>query len=215
MPDLVQRLIALVLGVATAPLLLVLALLIRVESRGPAFHLASRVGEDGQIFRLVKLRTMRFSRSAPWPAISVANDPRVTRVGRVLRRWRLDELPQLWNVVRGEMRLVGPRPEDPRFVDLSDPLHRCVFLSRPGITGLAQLVHLDESGAIDPDDPEGSYRLRVLPAKLRVDAAYLSRRTARLDLWILALTIAAVLGRTPDARTIGSRLGVPLRAEEG
>jgi lipopolysaccharide/colanic/teichoic acid biosynthesis glycosyltransferase len=205
-----QRLIALILAVVTAPILMVLATVIRLESRGSPVHLASRVGEDGRIFRMAKLRTMRVGDSTQWPAISVTNDRRVTRVGRVLRRRRLDELPQLWNVVRGEMRLVGPRPEDPRFVDLADPLHRRVFLSRPGMTGLAQLVHFDEAEAIDPDDPETSYRNLVLPAKLRVDAAYLSRRTTSLDVWILGQTIAAVSGRRPDLRALSSRLGVVL-----
>lgn len=136
------------------------------------------------------------------PAVSVAADPRVTQLGRILRRYRLDELPQLWNVVRGEMRLVGPRPEDPRFVDLSDPLHRLVFTSTPGITGLAQLVYMDEAQLLVASDPEQQYRDEILPRKLRLDAAYLRKRSLGLDLWILAQTVRAALGRPPSRRAI-------------
>ncbi|MGZ6340057.1 MAG: sugar transferase, partial [Candidatus Limnocylindrales bacterium] len=109
--------------------------------------------------------------------------------------FRLDELPQLWNVARGEMRLVGPRPEAPTFVDLADPLHRLVFTTRPGVTGLTQLFYADEAGRLDPTDPERHYRETILPAKLRIDAAYLRHRSAALDLWILAQTPRALLGR--------------------
>jgi lipopolysaccharide/colanic/teichoic acid biosynthesis glycosyltransferase len=117
-------------------------------------------------------------------------------MGRLLRRSHLDELPQLWNVARGDMRFVGPRPEDPRFVDMAQPLHRLVFGARPGITGLSQLVNADEETRIASADPEQTYREEILPAKLPIDAVYLRRRSARLDLWILAQTPRAILGRT-------------------
>jgi lipopolysaccharide/colanic/teichoic acid biosynthesis glycosyltransferase len=206
-PDLLQRTIGLMGGVITLPLVAALALAIRLDSHGPAIFSAPRLGAGGIPFRVHKLRTMVWHGAASGSAVTVAADPRLTRLGRLLRRYRLDELPQLWNVARGEMRLVGPRPEDPRFVDFADPLHREVFTARPGLTGLAQLVFVDEASAIDPANPEGHYRDAILPAKLQLDAAYLRNRTARLDLWILAQTPRAILGRRvePPAHLRGAR----------
>lgn len=194
-PDLLQRAIGLMGGVVTLPLVAVLALAVRLDSQGPAIFSAPRLGARGMPFRVHKLRTMVWQGQTSGSGVTVAADPRLTRLGRWLRRYRFDELPQLWNVARGEMRLVGPRPEDPRFVDFADPLHREVFTARPGLTGLAQLVFVDEANAIDPANPEGHYREAILPAKLRLDATYLRNRTMRLDLWILAQTPRAILGR--------------------
>ena len=120
-------------------------------------------------------------------------EPAFDGLGRVLRRYRLDELPQLVNVVRGEMSLVGPRPEDPSYVDLSNPLHQRVFSAKPGITGLAQLVFHDEAKRLRGTEAERRYRDEILPEKLRLDATYLDRRTMLLDLKILFRTIRAVL----------------------
>jgi lipopolysaccharide/colanic/teichoic acid biosynthesis glycosyltransferase len=161
--------------------------------RGPILHRARRIGEQGRIITVLKVRTMVVSTDGP--RLTGPHDPRVTPLGRVLRRYRIDELPQLINVVRGEMSLVGPRPEDPAFVDMSDPLHRRVFTAKPGITGLAQLQFHDEAELLLGTDPERRYRDEILPAKLRLDAEYLDRRTNWLDLQILLRTIGAVLGR--------------------
>jgi lipopolysaccharide/colanic/teichoic acid biosynthesis glycosyltransferase len=196
MPDPFQRLIAGVSALITLPLLAVLAVAIRFDSPGPILFRSTRIGEGGRPFGCLKLRTMRWDPAATGSAISVRDDHRLTRVGRRLRRYRLDELPQLWNVAAGEMRLVGPRPESPRFVDLSDPLHRVIFTTRPGMTGLAQLLHADEADRIDRSDPERHYREAILPEKLRIDLAYLRHRSTRLDLWILAQTPRALAGRT-------------------
>ena len=168
--------------------------------RGPILHRARRVGEGGRIITVLKIRTMVASTDGP--RLTGPDDPRVTALGRILRRYRLDELPQLINVVRGEMSLVGPRPEDPAFVDMTNPLHRRVFTAKPGITGLAQLQFHDEAELLIGVDPERHYRDEILPAKLRLDAEYLDRRTTLLDLEILLRTIGAVLGRpsTPPAR---------------
>jgi lipopolysaccharide/colanic/teichoic acid biosynthesis glycosyltransferase len=194
-PDTIQRLTGLVGAVVTLPLVAVLALAVRLESPGPAMFPAARIGEGGRTFMCRKLRTMRWAGPGAGSGVTVSADDRLTRLGRFLRRYRLDELPQLWNVARGEMRLVGPRPESPRFVDLADPLHREVFTARPGITGLTQLLYADEASMLDPVDPERQYRESILPAKLRIDAAYLRHRSTRLDLWILAQTPRAILGR--------------------
>ena len=146
------------------------------------------------------------------PGITAAGDARVTRLGRFLRRTKLDELPQLWDVVRGDMALVGPRPEDPRYVDLSDPVHRVVFSARPGITGPTALTFADEesvlaAAALDvaradgrdvatDDDLDRAYRQTVMPTKLAMDAEYLRTRSTRGDFEILGRTIGQVLGRT-------------------
>jgi lipopolysaccharide/colanic/teichoic acid biosynthesis glycosyltransferase len=127
-------------------------------------------------------------------SVTTSGDPRVTRLGRLLRRYRIDELPQLINVMRGEMSLVGPRPEDPVFVDLSDPLHRRVFSARPGITGLAQLAFHDEAERLVGPDAEQRYREEILPAKLLLDADYLDRRSTVLDVRIIVRTVRTVLG---------------------
>jgi lipopolysaccharide/colanic/teichoic acid biosynthesis glycosyltransferase len=208
MPDAAQRMIAAVVLVVVSPALLVLGIAIRLESPGPALYRARRVGEGGRTFVCYKLRTMTGARTAGRdPRISRANDPRVTRLGRRLRALRLDELPQLWNVARGEMRLVGPRPEDPAFVDLGEVAHREVFTARPGITGLAQLAFVDEAMWLTGDESERLYRELVQPRKVAVDLAYLRRRGPRLDLWILASTAATVLGRRPDPARISAIVG--------
>jgi lipopolysaccharide/colanic/teichoic acid biosynthesis glycosyltransferase len=177
---------------AVTPALIGVALAMRLTGdSGPFLHRATRVGEAGTTFTVLKIRTMRHGSSGT--GVTLARDPRVTRLGRILRRYRIDELPQLVNVVRGEMSLVGPRPEDPRYVDWSDPLHRRVFSARPGITGLAQLEFHAEARLLVGVDAEERYRRDVLPAKLRLDAKYLDERSTLLDLRILARTFAFFL----------------------
>jgi len=193
---------ALVLLVATLPALAAFAAAIRLDSPGSPLFRARRIGRDGGTFTCFKLRTMRSSEPGRGPALTTGLDPRITRVGRLLRRYRLDELPQLWNVARGEMLLVGPRPEDPRFVDFSDPVHRRVFRATPGITGLTQLAYSKEATLLDLVDPERHYRHEILPAKLELDRRYLDRRSLRLDLWILGQTVFAAFGHPPTMAEI-------------
>jgi len=172
--------------VVLAPVLLVLAVGVRLMSRGPALFHADRVGRDGARFRMHKFRTM--SRAAG-PRITTTDDPRVTSVGRALRATHLDELPQLWNVLVGEMSLVGPRPEDPAFVDLDDPTWRRVLSVRPGVTGPTQIrFSRREQASLGAVDPERDYRERVLPAKLRADAEYVATRTFVGDVFVLLRT---------------------------
>ena len=179
-----------------APVLAAIVVAMKLSGdHGPFLHRAKRIGEGGRVISVLKVRTM--AANSEGPRLTGTDDPRVTRVGRFLRRYRLDELPQLVNVVRGEMSLVGPRPEDPIFVDLTDPLHRRVFTAKPGITGLAQLQYHDEARLLEGPDPERRYREEILPAKLRLDASYLDHRSALLDLKILIRTIGAVAGRRP------------------
>lgn len=161
--------------------------------RGPLLYRARRVGEGGRAIEVLKLRTMRVDGSGG--PLTQRGDVRITSVGRFLRRHKLDELPQLWNVVRGEMSLVGPRPEDPAFVDWADPLHAAVFVARPGITGLAQLAYAREEELHVGDAAIELYREKILPRKLRLDRWYLAHQDIRLDARILLRTAAILLGQ--------------------
>lgn len=208
MPDRVQRVVGLLGSLMLLPLTAVLALLVRATSPGPALYRATRVGAGGKPFICYKLRTMRRDAASTGPAISTSEDSRITPFGSLLRRTHLDELPQLWNVARGEMRLVGPRPEAPEFADLDDPIGRLVFTQKPGITGAAQLLYADEAVLLSGDAPLSTYREVIQPGKLRVDAAYLARRSMSLDAWLLGQTLLLALGRGPSAETVHARLGL-------
>jgi lipopolysaccharide/colanic/teichoic acid biosynthesis glycosyltransferase len=192
-----KRALDLVVGttglVAGIPILVALAAYMRISGdRGPFLYRALRMGEGGDLFTVLKVRTMEHG--AVGAEITMAGDAWITPLGRRIRRYRLDERPQLVNVVRGEMSMVGPRPESPAFVDLGDPDHRRVFLAKPGITGLAQLKFHDEAALLSGPDPERRYREEVLPAKLRLDIEYLDWRTTWLDIKILVRTVGAVFG---------------------
>lgn len=179
------------LTVAT-PILAAVALAMRLSGdTGPFLYRARRVGEGARMITVLKVRTMTSGEGGP--NLTMSRDLRVTPLGRIIRRYRIDELPQLVNVMRGEMSLVGPRPEDPLYVDMSDPLHRRVFSARPGITGLAQIAFHDEAERLVGPDAEKRYRGEILPAKLQLDAEYLDRRTTLLDIQILLRTVRIVL----------------------
>ena len=182
------------LALLAAPMLAV-ALCVKLGSRGPVLFHATRAGRGGRPFRLHKFRTM--TDAAAGPAITARGDARVTRLGRFLRRTRIDELPQLWNVAAGEMSLVGPRPEDPRFVDAADPAWQRVLSVRPGLTGAAQIEFAGrEESLVGDADPERAYRERVLPSKLRADLAYVEGRSFAGDLGLLARTALFVVAGT-------------------
>jgi lipopolysaccharide/colanic/teichoic acid biosynthesis glycosyltransferase len=175
------------------PLIAVVAVAIRLDSRGPAFFRCRRVGYGGREFGMLKFRKM--VHDAGGSALTAPEDARFTRLGRVLAKTKLDEIPQLWNVVKGEMSLVGPRPEDAGFVDLRADEYRQILRVRPGITGLSQLAFARESEILDPNDRHGHYVSKLLPAKARMDCLYVSRRSLGMDLRILFWTAAAVLLR--------------------
>jgi lipopolysaccharide/colanic/teichoic acid biosynthesis glycosyltransferase len=185
--------------VLSAPLQILLALAVRLDSPGPAFYRAIRVGRDGYPFTLYKFRTMIVRALDQGPAITHASDPRITRLGAFLRRTRLDELPQLLNVLRGDMSLVGPRPEDPRFVALYTPEQRRVLSVRPGITGRAQLTFLDEAKLLGHLDPEGEYIRVVLPRKVAIDLQYVEDRSLLLDLRLIWATLLVLVGELFNA----------------
>jgi lipopolysaccharide/colanic/teichoic acid biosynthesis glycosyltransferase len=179
---------ALMLLLLASPVLVLVALAVRLQDGGPVLFRQERIGRHGSPFHLFKFRSM--SMGGRGTAITAGGDRRVTRVGRLLRRYKLDELPQLWNVVRGEMSLIGPRPEVPCFVDSADPAWQAVHSVRPGITDLATLVYRDEECILAGfADPERGYRETVLPAKLALNLQYLSHRSAVRDLKLLVLTV--------------------------
>lgn len=185
--------VALVLLGVTSPLMLAVALLVKLSSPGPVFFRQERVGRNGQLFRIYKFRTMRLNTGGP--QVTGRTDPRITPIGALLRHWKLDELPQLINVAKGEMALVGPRPEVPRYVAHYTPEQREVLSVPPGITGAAQLKYRHEEEMLrDAADPEALYLSEIMPAKLALDLEYIRRRGALTDLRLIADTFRRVLG---------------------
>jgi lipopolysaccharide/colanic/teichoic acid biosynthesis glycosyltransferase len=175
-----------------SPLLVAIAVAIKLDDGGPIFYRARRVGYRGQIFRLYKFRTMRVDADRQGPGITASGDTRITRIGRWLRRTKLDELPQLLNVLLGDMSLVGPRPEDQRYVLLYTPEQRQVLNVRPGITSAASLAYRHEEQLLTGPDWEKTYREEVMPAKLSIDLDYLARRTLLSDMVLILRTVGAM-----------------------
>lgn len=178
--------------IVLSPFLIVIAALVKVTSPGPVFYRARRAGRYGQPFGLYKFRSMVVNADRVGPAVTGAGDPRVTSIGRLLRRTKLDELPQLWNVLRGDMSLVGPRPEDPRYVALYTPEQRGVLNVRPGITSPASVTYRNEEALLQGDNWETFYREQLMPAKLAIDLDYAQHPTLRRDLSILWQTFRAL-----------------------
>jgi lipopolysaccharide/colanic/teichoic acid biosynthesis glycosyltransferase len=194
---------ALILLVAILPLLLLIAVAIKLDSRGPVFYRVRRVGYQGRPLMMLKFRKM-FEHATGGP-LTAANDPRLSRVGHFLTRTRLDELPQLWDVLRGRMSVIGPRPEDPHFVGLHRADYEVILSVRPGITGMSQLAYVEESRIVDDDSPIEDYIDRIMPQKLTLDKLYASRSSLRLDLSIIRWTIITLILGRPVAvsRTTG------------
>ena len=172
-----------------APLLLALAVWIKCDSAGPVFFLQERVGLHGKRFRIIKFRSMRQHHAGP--QITVGADARITRSGRFIRAYKLDELPQLINVLLGDMSLVGPRPEVPRYVALYPADVRAEVLSvRPGMTDLASVQYRSESDLLAASsDPELTYTTVILPAKLALYQQYVRQRSLWLDVRIIGMTL--------------------------
>jgi len=186
--------------IAVVPLLAVAAVGIRLAGPGPILYRAQRVGLHRRPFALYKLRTMRVGQ--PYSSAITANeDPRVFPFGAWLRRAKLDELPQLFNILRGDMAIVGPRPEDPRMVErFYAPLHDATFLVLPGLTSPGSIYAYTHGEAqLDASDPERCYAERLLPLKLALDLVYVRRASLRYDLALIGRTVwvlgSALLGR--------------------
>ena len=180
--------------VLLAPVLAAVALWVVWDSPGPAFFRQQRVGRAGRLFHIVKFRTMHPRAEAAGPPLTVGADGRITRAGHWLRRTKIDELPQLFNVLLGHMSLVGPRPEVPRYVALYPAgLREKVLSVRPGITDFASIEYRDESTLLARStDPERTYREVVLPAKLALQARYVDEAGVLTDLRLIVRTLRAI-----------------------
>jgi lipopolysaccharide/colanic/teichoic acid biosynthesis glycosyltransferase len=196
---------ALTIGALTAPVWITAAVLIRLLDGSPVLHAGIRVGRDAEPFVLLKFRTMKTqdATSANSAAVTALGDPRVTRLGAWLRRTKIDELPQVLNVLRGDMSLVGPRPEDPRYVRLYSTEHTRLLSVKPGLTSPASIAYRNEEAVLaHARDPEVAYVEEVLPAKLALDLQWLDHRSLRNDIDVLVQT-ARVLGVTARHPTDG------------
>jgi lipopolysaccharide/colanic/teichoic acid biosynthesis glycosyltransferase len=197
------------------PVFCLCAVAIKLESRGPVFYKATRVGWRSRTLRVLKFRKMYDG--ATGHALTGDVDPRFTRIGRLLARTKLDEIPQLWNVLRGQMSLVGPRPEDPAFVAHHEEQYREILAVRPGMTGLGQLAFANEAEVLDPGDRVGHYVDRILPQKVHLEVLYARSRSLRRDLGILVWTVLPVILRVNVAvnRNTGELTVRRRRADSG
>ena len=175
------------------PVVAVAAGAIKLDSRGPVFFRCRRVGLRGTELQMLKFRKMHHG--AAGPAVTLCDDQRFTSVGRVLAKTKIDELPQLWNVLKGEMTLVGPRPEDPVFVRLRSADYDTILTAKPGITGLCQLAFAKEGEILDHEDSVHDYVEPLLPQKAALDTLYVRNRSLAMDLRILLWTGVAVILR--------------------
>ncbi len=188
---------ALVLLAAISPIFLLIAVAIKLDSPGPVFYRVRRVGYRGRPLMMLKFRKMRDD--ATGLPLTANADSRLTRVGQLLARTKLDELPQLWDVVRGRMSLVGPRPEDPSFVAMHADVYEHILAVRPGMTGWSQLAFAEEGKILNKDDLVADYIGRILPQKIGLDTLYARSCRLRTDLAVLGWTMIAVLLRRPVA----------------
>jgi len=174
-----------------SPLLALIALAMKLEDGGPVLYTQSRVGRGFRVFRLYKFRSMIPNAEHHGAPLTRPGDARVTRVGTFLRKHKLDELPQLLNVLKGDMQLVGPRPELPRYVERFRPQYTALLHDRPGITDPASLVYRDEEQFLDSHDIEAQYLSEILPQKLKLSLLYSQERTFFSDLGIIWRTLTA------------------------
>ncbi len=196
------------------PAFISIAIGIRLESAGPSFYRSRRVGRGGRVFTMVKFRKMRHG--ATGPALTASGDDRFTRVGAFLARTKLDELPQLWNVLRGDMSLIGPRPEDPEFVARYPMEFDDILRVRPGITGFSQLAFAKEHQVLDRStDPIAYYVDSLLPQKIMLDRLYLISQSVYRDLSILVWTVLTVIGKVDvSVNRANGRLTVRRRSRQ-
>lgn len=177
------------------PVFIVCGAMIRLDG-GPAFFRQIRVGKEGRLFRIFKFRTMVVDADKMGVQVTAEHDPRITRVGRMIRKTKLDELPQLFNVFLGDMSMVGPRPEVPYYVEKwPDEARRMVLSVRPGITDYATLFYNDEQAVLgQTDDPEKMYLEKVMPHKLQMYVRYVEEHNFWLDLRLILATLGRMAG---------------------
>jgi lipopolysaccharide/colanic/teichoic acid biosynthesis glycosyltransferase len=183
--------------VVVTPLLLLLAVVIKLDSPGPIFFRQERIGRGFRPFFIFKFRTMVQNLSDQGRLITVGDDPRITRVGRLLRKSKFDELPQLINVLKGDMSLVGPRPEVRRYVELFRKDYEQILKVRPGITDLASLKYHDEASVLERfENPEAEYCNRILPDKISLSKEYVNKSSFLYDLALIVKTFPKIFGRS-------------------
>ena len=187
------------------PLLLLIALAIVIDDPGPVFYRQVRVGRNGKTFRIFKFRSMVTDADKKGLAITVGRDRRITRVGAILRKTKLDELAQLLNVLFGQMSFVGPRPEVPKYVDMYTPYQRQVLLVRPGITDYASIAYRNENDLLaGADDPERMYIEQIMPDKIELNMKYLREISPLADIRLIFKTLVAVIkGGSKRGRRMG------------
>jgi lipopolysaccharide/colanic/teichoic acid biosynthesis glycosyltransferase len=195
-----DRVVSAIALIVLAPLMLAIAVWIKLASPGPILFRQVRIGKDARPFTLLKYRSMTPGADRLSDNVTPRDDPRITRVGRALRRWYLDELPQLMNVLRGDMSLVGPRPETPEFVAELLPHELKLLEVRPGLVGASTLAFMHEADLLaEAEDPLTYYRTTLLHERVRCDLEYLSRQSLRTDIAVLIRQAVAIL--SPRTRT--------------
>jgi lipopolysaccharide/colanic/teichoic acid biosynthesis glycosyltransferase len=183
-----------------APVLLILAALVKLDSKGPVFYRGLRAGRFGREFRIFKFRTMVVGADKIGGPSSAANDPRITRVGRLLRRYKLDELPQLINVLKGEMSFVGPRPEVLQYVAMFSAEEKAILTVPPGITDWSSIWNSDEGSILARSlDPERTYLEEIRPEKIRLQLKYVRNHSFTTDMRILLQTFKVLLTKSKGA----------------
>lgn len=188
--DIISSLFGLIL---LAPFMIIIAILIKIDSKGPVFFKQVRVTKNGREFKIFKYRTMRVG-SDKYSQITVGKDSRITKVGDFLRRYKLDEIPQLINVLLGDMSLVGPRPEVPKYVALYTEEQREILKVRAGITDYASIEFSNENDILaNETDPEKAYIEKIMPRKIELNKKYLSEISVMTDIKIILLTIKKIL----------------------
>lgn len=198
-----------VLGlIILSPVFIILALYVRFTSAGPVFYRQVRIGKGSAEFRLFKFRSMYIDSDKRGLLITVSGrDPRITPAGYILRKYKLDELPQLFNVLFGHMSLVGPRPEVKRYVDLYTPLQQQVLTVRPGITDLASVLLSDENIVLGRvDDPETFYISVLMPLKIRLNKVYIAHRSVRKYLTVIGWTFLKIINALPSRVAVTQQL---------
>lgn len=178
-----------------SPLFLIIYILIIIESKGGGFYSQTRVGKNGIPFAIYKFRSMRTDADKHGLITVGGRDPRITRIGYYIRKYKIDELPQLWNVLVGDMSLVGPRPEVQKYVDLYTEEQRKVLSVRPGITDYASIEYVDENILLaKSDDPDRTYIEVVMPAKIVLNMKYINNKSLKEYFKIIFLTLAKIVG---------------------
>ena len=173
-----------------SPLFLIVAILIKLTSPGPVIFRQERIGRGFRPFRICKFRTMVQDAPQQGSPLTCGEDRRITRIGRILRKFKIDELPQLYNVLRGDMSLVGPRPELPRYVEMFRDDYAEILRLRPGITDLASLAYYDEAAILGrAADPQAEYVSRIMPEKIRLARQYVERSSCSVDAAIILTTL--------------------------